>query len=370
MATSPSSTSSSSGLLRQALIAAALIAAAEVYLHFTMAPLEAANRALAAGVARVDPAIPNHHALGLEPPERFFERMRAALADRPIVFVGDSQGAGARGSGLTFSQAAALRLAAEGASTPVLNLHLGGANTFEQGMLLLAMTQAGIRPRAVFWSHSIFSLRKNEIRAEFASAWRSVRWDAIGGAPEVILPQLPAAEAGRPGPVARFKRGVAAGWGRLLDRSATIRFSRRSLYDKWTLLLRSPLARLMPGAAKPATARTEDPPTSVLLEAAAFAGRVTGVLEREGVRTIDYLSPINGQATPRPFSARAEAVAYPALFRAVAANGSTLVNYVNLLPADDFGRFADGTADAFHIDVTGHQVLADSLLARLGGDAR
>lgn len=372
MATSPSSTSSSDRFLRHALIAAALLLAVEAYLRLTLAPLEARNRGLAAEVARPSPAAPNHLALGAEDPERFFARLRAELEAPPVVFVGDSQGAAVKEKGaLAYSQVVASRLTAGGAGpVPVLNLHLGGANTFEQGTLLLALLQAGVRPRMVFWAHSVFSLRKNEIRAELAAAWRSLRWEGIGAPPDVIVPAAPAAESARADPVLRFKRAAAAGWGGLLNHSATIRFAGRSLFDKWQLLLRSPLARRLPSKVRPGTARTEDPPASVMLAAADFAGRVSAALGRSGVRVVNFLSPINSQVNPRPFSARAEQAAYPALRRAVESGGAAFADYLNLLPGEDFGRYGDGTPDAFHLDQAGHACLGDSLLARLPGVAR
>lgn len=365
MGTFRSSTSSSRAFVRDVAIVVLLLAAIEAYLVPTMAVFE--RRGDETSVAA--PTLPeNYRVLGRQDPLEFFGGLRADLADladAPIVFVGDSQGAGAHGGGAPYPQQVAERLLTEGRRVPVVSLHLGGANAYEQSVLLLAMLREGITPCCVVWSHSIFSQRKNEVRAELAAAYRHVEDEMATLAPNVIVPAT--AEHTEPDDdrVRQRVAAVASGADGLVTRLATVRFMRRSLWDKGQILRRSPLGQLIPASVMAGTARQFDPPASILEDAARLVGEVSGELENRGIRVLDFVAPINREAVPRPFTARAEAVTYPALQRAAVAGGAQFLNLLDALPPSHYGRYADGTLDAFHIDSGGHAVLADTLLHTL-----
>jgi hypothetical protein len=235
----------------------------------------------------------------------------------------------------------------------------------EQGALLLGLLRDGLVPGVVFWGHTVFSLRKNEIRAELVPLYGSLP-AAETGSPAVILIGGPTRPAGEAPPLPQ--RVLQAATQRLdqwCSASAMVRFSRRELSEKADLLWRTPLGGLVPPRLRPGTGVQRDPSASVLEGNARFAGQVTAVLRARGVRVIHFLAPVNRATEPRPFSARSEAVAYPALERAVRARGGEYVSWLDLLPPSCFGRFVDGSADALHIRPAGHTALVRRILALL-----
>jgi hypothetical protein len=363
-------TSSSSGFVRDVLLALALLAAVEWYLSASLVAFERKGLE-AAPVAPSTTAIgANFFALHGGAPESYFAAIAGRLASDVIVFIGDSQGEGTRDGSAPYPQVVAERLAAAGARTSVISAHLGGSNGYEQGVILFSLLRAGVVPRAVIWSHSIFSQRKNEIRSELVPAFRALdeRERALAGA--VIL--MAGGSSGPPphaDPAQRLLARAAAGWDALAAHSATVRFFRRPLWDKGEILRRSPLLRLLPARFLSGTARQFDPPAAILQDAARFAGAVSGELSRRGVCVVHFIAPINRGVSPRPFSPRAEATAYPALAAAAAAGGGTLIDLLNAMPPERFGRFEDGSPDAFHLDGPAHAELAARFLAILDGTA-
>lgn len=377
MARSPSSISSSEraggpepkltarrALLRDVLVLLALLAGMEAYLGATLEPFERSVGAASVPLARPDlPA--NYHYLGARDPVAFCADLRP-LADRDmIVFVGDSQGASARGPGAEpYPLVVARALAARGVE--VVSFHVGGANACEQMVLLMTLRAAGLRPRAVVWSYSIFSQRKNEIRAEFVPAWRALGEQAARLAPDVILVGEGAASVATRSaapPLRRQAARLAAAWEAVISRSAIVRFSRRPLPEKAEILGRSPLARLLPPRLRWSTARQFDPPASLLLASAKVVEATSGELVADGSRVVGFIAPINRATRPRPFSQRAETVSYPALQAAAAAVGADFLDLLSAIPPERFGTYEDGTPDAFHLDGTAHRELAALLLA-------
>jgi hypothetical protein len=368
VARSRSSTSSSESFLRDLGIALLALLLVEWLLHSALAPLEAQTAALLASPRASSAGLAGFHPLGSSPPGAFFAGMRDQLGPSAVVFVGDSQGMVVKGgSGLPYPQWVARSLANRAGGASVVSLHLGGANTFEQGALLLGMLEAGVLPGTVFWSHSVFSLRKNEIRAELVPLYQSLR-DADTGRPAVILIGGAAEPAGAPLPRSqRVLQAVSRRLDEWLAASATVRFSRRESWEKMALLSASPLGRLLPEPLRHRTGERLDPSSSVLESSARFAGQVTGVLRRRGVRVVHILAPINRAAHPWLISARAEAVAYPALERAVRDHGGEFARWIDLLPGSCFGRFNDGSVDAFHINSAGQEILARRIVETLAG---
>jgi hypothetical protein len=221
----------------------------------------------------------------------------------------------------------------------------------------------------VFWAHSVFSLRKNEIRAELVPLWKSLPAAAtdrlsvilVGGDPEPAGAAAPFSRRLLQAASLRLEEWASA--------SASVRFSRRELSEKAAILWASPLGRLVPAALRPRPGQQRDPSASVLESSAAFAGQVTAELRGRGVRVVHYLSPIDQGADPRPFSARAEATAYPALERAVRESGGEFASWVDLLPGAYFGKYEDGSDDALHIKAAGHDTLARLFLDLLAEEA-
>lgn len=366
MARSRSSIFSSESFLRDLGIALLVLLLVEWLLHQAMAPLAAQNAALNAPAVAPSAELADFHSIGARDPVAFFAEVRDQLKTVTIVFVGDSQGMVVKdGIGLPYPQLVARSMAKETGGASVVSLHLGGANTFEQGALLLGMLEAGVVPRTVFWSHSVFSLRKNEIRAELVPLYKTLRDEdtgrpaviLIGGASELVDAKLP-----------RTQRVLQTATRRLDDwfsASAAVRFSRREMWEKSTILWASPLGRLVPGALRPRTGAQRDPSASILEGSARFAGQVTGVLRGRGVRVVHFLAPIDRAANPRPFSARAEAAAYPALERAVLERGGEFAPWIDLLPGSCFGKYADGSDDAFHVKAAGQELLARRIVETL-----
>ena len=93
------------------------------------------------------------------------------------------------------------------------------------------------------------------------------------------------------------------------------------------------------------------------------------MLTRHGVRVISFLGPIRQSADPRPFSVRSEAIAYPALERAVRSGGGEFVSWIDLLPDSSYGTYEDGSQDPFHVREAGHEVIARRCLGLLDGAA-
>ncbi len=368
MGGSRSSTSSSEALAlaRDLVVALLVLLLVEWVVRPPMDRLAAQNqdlgRAPVAGAAEPD----GFYQVRFGDPAGFLAQVRERLKPVTIVFVGDSQGMVTQDRrGPPYPRLVAAELARRAPDTSVLSLHLGGANTFEQGTLLLGMLQAGIMPRVVFWSNSVYSLRKNNIRAELVPLYESLPPEQTGGANVILV-----GDDARPPvdslPLPQRLLERAARW--LDDRSAAsaaVRFSRRELWEKARILWSSRAAVLVPRALRPRTAEQRDPSTSNLEGSARFAGQVTDVLARRGVRVVVFLGPINLAADPRPFTPHAEAIAYPALERAVHAAGGEFVSWVGLLPDSCYGTYEDGSDDAFHIRSVGHERLARELLDRL-----
>jgi hypothetical protein len=371
VARSRSSTSSSESFLRDLGIALLALLLVEWLLHQALAPLDAQNAALNAPAAAPPAGLAGFHPLGARDPAAFFAGVRDQLKPLTVVFIGDSQGMVVKGgAGLPYPQLVARALAQQAGGASVVSLHLGGANTFEQGTLLLGMLEAGVVPRTVFWAHSGFSLRKNEIRAELVPLYRSLP-DVDTGRPAVILMGGASGPTGAALPCSqRILQAVSQRLDEWLAVSATVRFSRRELWEKATILWASPLGRLVPAALRPRTGEQRDPSASILESSARFAGQVTGVLRGRGVRVVHFLAPIDRTANPRPFSARAEAVAYPALERAVLERGGEFVPWIDLLPGTCFGKYEDGSDDALHIKAAGQEILARRIVETLAGGPR
>lgn len=363
---SRSSTSSSRAFFRDAVVAVALLAGVEAYLAVTLTAFErprAAGPAAHPGVAAL-PA--NLFLIDERRPETLVADLRGRDLDGCLLFVGDSQGMGARDGGPAYPAILAQRLADRG--TAVVSIHMGGANVYEQGVLILALLQGGLRPRAVIWSHSIFSQRKSEIRAELLPVYQGVAGRMRELAPHVILPAAGAAGAG--GGETPGRRSLPASarefCSAALTRTATARFMRRPLVEKGEILRRSPLGRLIPARFLPGTARQFDPPASILRDSAHFAGKVSAELVARGIRVVDFLAPANRRASPRPFSPGAEAVSFPALRAAAEGAGASFLDLVDVVPADRYGTYSDGTPDAFHLDSAAHEDLATILGRSIG----
>jgi len=366
VARSRSSIFSSESFLRDLGIALLALLLVEWLLHQAMAPLAARNAALNAPPAAPSAGLAGFHPLGARDPAVFFAEVRDQLKSVTIVFIGDSQGMVVKdGIGLPYPQLVARALAKPAGGASVVSLHLGGANTFEQGALLLGMLEAGVVPRAVFWCHSVYGLGANEIRAELVPLYKSLRDEdtgrpaviLIGGAPEAAGATLPLSQ--------RLLQAVSQRLDDWLAVSATVRFSRRKLGEKTAILWASPLKYLVPASRRPRRALHLDPSSSVLDGSACFAGQVTGVLRGRGVRVVHFLAPIDRTANPQPFSARAETLAYPALERAVRDHGGEFASWIDLLPGSCFGKFADGSDDAVHIKAAGHEILTRRIVETL-----
>lgn len=353
-------------MLRDLAVLLALLGAMEAFLGATLRPFERGVGAAATPTARPDwPA--NYHYLGASDPVAFCAGLRPLAGRDMLVFVGDSQGAGARGPGAEpYPLVAARTLAGRGVE--VVSFHVGGANACEQTVLLMTLRAAGLQPRAVVWSHSIFSQRKNEIRTEFVPAWRGLGEQARRLAPDVILVGAAAAgttAAAAEPPLRRQAARLATAWEQAISHSATVRFSRRPLPEKAEILCRSPLARLLPPRLRWSTARQFDPPASLLLASARTIEAASRELTAGGAHVVHFIAPINQASRPRPFSQRAEAVSYPALQAAAAAAGAGFLTLLDAMPPARFGAYEDGTPDAFHLDGSAHRELAARLLEAL-----
>lgn len=367
---SRSSTSSSEALAlaRDLVVALLVLLLVEWVVHPPMARLAAQNRQLGRPAAARTEEPGDFHAIPAGDPEAFFARVRGLLRPVTIVFIGDSQGMVTQDRrGPPYPRLVARALAAAD-SVSVLSLHLGGANTFEQGTLLLGLLRAGIVPRVVLWSNSVYSLRKNDVRSDLVPLWKALPPEQTGGANVILVGD----ETGpAPGTLPLPQRLLDAAARRLdgwASASATVRFSRRELWEKARILWSSRAAALVPRALRPRTAEQRDPSDSNLAGSARFAGQVTGVLARRGVRVVAFLGPIRLTADPRPFTPRAEGMAYPALERGVRDGGGEFVSWLELLPDSSYGSYEDGSDDAFHIRSSGHAVLARRVLGRLAPD--
>ena len=345
-----------------------LIGAMEIYLHAALEIFERRDEPAESEIAADKAAGANFAYLGGGEPRRFFEQWRAKAGDGSIVFIGDSQGAGARDHGPGYPEIVAGRLESAGDPELVFSLHVGGANSYEQGLILLAMLRSGITPRAVVWSHSIFSQRKNEIRSEYALAYEYVEDQLAAMSATVIAPPVSSASAADVGFGRRIVANAASRWDGIVSRTAIVRFMRRSLWDKGEILRRSPLGRLLPGKMRPGAARQFDPPASILRESARFTGEVTGVLQAHSIRVIHVIAPINRAASPRPFTARAEQACYPALRVAADASDAQFMDLLDAMPPERFGTYEDGSLDAFHLDGIAHAEMADLLMVELCGN--
>jgi len=357
-----SSTSSSRAFLRDITVALVALAALEVFLAGNMAVFErrGGDDAVVKTVADDGPA--HVHVLGSRDPLAFFATLAGRLQDRPFVFVGDSQGAGAHGGGDPYPLQFAARLREAGRNDPVVSMHKGGANAHEQAVLLLAMLDAGIEPRCVIWAHSIFSQRKNQVRGELAGAYRSVEANMARLAPDAVVVGVvePEAPGGDPAQLV-LARGVGA-WDGIIARSGTVRFMRRTLWDKLQILRRSALGKLIPTSLVGGTARQFDPPGSMLRSSALVVRDVSQELVEGGACVASFVAPVDRDVQPRPFSERAEAVSYPALEAASNGAGAMFLNLLDSMAHEHFGTYEDGTPDAFHFNGAGHAELVNTLM--------
>ena len=372
MARSRSSTSSSESFLLDLAIAALVLLAFEWVVHGPMTRIESLNAALnARPVAQPAGGAGFHQVSGTRDPAAFLAGLRDRLKPPTIVLVGDSQGLVVKDTtGPAYPVLVAQVLARRPGGASVLSLHMGGATTFEQGSLLLGLLQAGVVPDVVFWAHSIFSLRKNEIRTELVPLYRSLPPGETGRPAVVLHGDVPGPAADRLPLPQRVLGAVTRRVDDALSTSAAMRFSRQDLWQKGVILWDSPLAQLVPARLRPKSADHPDPSAANLEVSARFAGQVTGVLCRRGVRVVAFLSPIDLAATPRPFSRRAELNAYPQLERAIRGHGGEFVSWIDLLPPAEYGLYADGSDDAFHIRAAGHDTLARRIVELLAGAPR
>lgn len=367
MARSRSSTSSSEVFLLDLVVAALVLLAFEWTVHGPMTRLERLNAALNAPPA-VQPAglADFHQVSAARNPVAFLAGVREQAKPRTIVFAGDSQGMGVKDTmGLVYPKLVARALDRRPGGASVISLHLGGATTFEQGSLLLGLLRAGVVPDVVFWAHSVWSLRKNEIRSELVPLYKSLPPGETGRPVVILIGDAGAPAAARPPLPQRVLAAATRRVDDALSASAAMRFSRCELWQKAAILWDSPLARLVPRRLHPKAADHPDPPAASLEASARFAGQVTGVLRRRGVRVVAFLSPVDLAARPRPFSRRVEATAGPALERAVRGQGGEFVSWIGLLPHAEFGRYEDGSDDAFHFKAAGHDTLARRILGVL-----
>ena len=367
MARSRSSTSSSRSFLLDLAVAALLLLAFEWAVRAPMTRLENQNAALNAHPAAQPAGLADFHQVdGARDPAAFLAGVRDQLKPTTVVFVGDSQGMVVKdATGLVYPKLVARALALRPGGASVVSLHVGGATTFEQGTLLLGLLRAGVVPDVVFWAHSIFSLRKNEVRAELVPLYRSLPPGETGRPAVILVGDAGGPAAARPPLPQRLLAALTRRVDDAMSVSAAVRFSRRELWQKTLILWDSPLARLVPARLRPKSAEHPDPSTANLQASARFAGQVTGVLRGRGVRVVEFLSPIDLTATPRPFSRHAEASAYPELERAIRDHGGEFVSWIGLLPHAEYGLYVDGSADAFHVKAAGHDTLAARILQAL-----
>jgi len=359
-----SSTSNSKAFVRDFAVMFFLIVAIEIYLIRTMGVFE--KEPDSEGTVFISQSA-NYYVLGQQNPVNFFRELNVELSVSPIVFIGDSQGAGAHGGGPPYPKQISEQLQASGNSVPVVSLHKGGANAYEQSVLLLTMMKEGITPYCIIWSNSIFSMRKNEIRSEFAEAYYYVENEMEALTANVIVQPIAEESETQSDPARKVFVSLSTNVDQIFSHSATVRFMQRSLWDKAQILRRSPIGQLIPSDVLAGTSRQYDPPKSILEDASSLIGDVAGDLESRGIRVVVFLSPINRGVSIRPFTARAELAAYPFLQQAVTMKEVVFLNLVDALQPDNYGSFSDGTPDAFHIDVGGHAILADTLLSTIYG---
>ncbi len=351
--------SARAALVRDLLVLVAVLVGVEVYFGSTMRVFERRGTAAPPEAAAGAGGPSNYYYLGLQDPTAFFADLASRAPTGAIVFVGDSQGASARGEGDPYPKLVARRLPPD---TAVVSLHLGGSNGYEQGALLLAMLRAGVVPRVVYWAHSVFSQRKNEIRAELVPMYRSlIRADSTLAA-DVILVGESSGVSGSADHTGRLN-ALTEWWQGVLDRSAAVRFSRRPIAAKGEILRRSPLGRWLPIGWVHGTSKQIDPPSSVLIASARFVGDVSAELTRRGVRVVNLLSPVNRAVQSHQFSPHAEAVSYPALQAATNRAGGLFLDLRDAVPLMHYGTFEDGTADPFHFDKAGHALVMEALLS-------
>lgn len=336
---------------------AIILIVVEIYLYFSLKPFEKTPEP---SVTAESLSQSNFYRLSNRNPIDFIKELANTLDADPIVFVGDSQGAVVYGGGTSYPEQIAILLESTGDSIPVISLHGGGSNAFEQSVLLLYLLEAGINPKVVFWSNSIFSLRKNEIRFEYAAAYYEVQDEMDRLTSNVVVPALETEEESAD-PFTSFVTTLSASAEEFYRRSAIYRFMQRSLWDKAEILRRSPIGQLLPQSIVGRTARQYDPPTSILEETTQLVGDVSGILQSRGIQVVVFLSPINQSVSPRPFSTGSEAFTYPSLEAHVLDSGVLFLNLLNELPPESFGVYSDGSPDAFHISETGHNLVCDMI---------
>lgn len=365
MERSPSSTSNSRAVLRDLLVGGLALVGLEWYLSLSMRAVEFPARSSVSRPAA--PAPPNYFHLGRSNAADFFNGLSSRRLGPVIVCLGDSQGLGPLGGGGDSYPRILARISSRGRlPRAVISLHLIGANAYEQGVLLLSLFRAGIQPQVVVWAHSLFSHRKNEIRSDLVAAYRALGDEIDRYAPRVIL----LGDQVAPGGLAdranrRWTDRVSDAWSRFLNRSATIRFSRQPLGDKFLILRHGPLVNRIPAKWLPGKARTYNPPTSLLKASAKFVGELSAAMEARGIRVIDFLEPVDRDISPRPFSAQAEDSFYAALQDAVLDSGAEFLNLLDALTPERFGDRDKESPDPYHIDIQGHEQVAARLAAIL-----
>lgn len=372
MERSHSSIFSSKTVLRDLVIGAVLVLGLEWYLAITMRAFEPREERVSR-TRKDTPATTaptNYVHLGRSDPASFFRSIAGRVSGPAIVFVGDSQGLGpVRGTGDSYPRLIARVLMRSGQAGTVISLHLIGANAYEQGALLLSLMKSGIDARVVVWAHSVFSHRKNEIRSELTAVYSALGGEIARYRPEVILLDgLAPPAADRISFGQSWGRKAADAWDKIINRSAAIRFSRQPLYEKYLILRRSPLARLIPTTRLPGTTRQYNPPPSLLQASAKFVGQISAALESRGIQVIDLLEPVNRAQTPRPFSPQSEAIFYKAFKDAVQTSGAGFLDLLDALAPERFGENEEGTPDPYHIDSEGHAEIAARIAAALGLD--
>lgn len=352
-------------LLRDVLVAAVLLAGLEAYLSASLAVFDhQLAQSEAAGPMRA--TAENVRVMGRRDARAFLDGLRE-LSGRPVVvFVGDSQGLETHdGKGLPYPEEMARGWPRSKDGPVAVSLHLAGSNGYEQGLLLTALIESGVTPQVVIWAHNVASQRKNEIRAELAALYSDLAPRLAQWRPDVVVVgEAGAAATAAPGGLTAL---LARRWESLVGSSAIVRFARRPLYDKYQILRRSPLARLIPPAWLPGTAMQVDPPPALLRASAAFVGQVSTALTTRGARVIHVLAPIHRDVMPRPFTVRAEEVLYPALRKAAGQGKAEFLDLLDYLPADHFGTYSDGSPDAYHVDGAGHAAIAARLAGLLAG---
>lgn len=351
-----SSTFSSKDFIWNLFITLIVLVGIEVYLSYSMHPFEMQASVEPTGVAESS-TIPGFFYVGDEEPVEFLSQLRSTLTDRPVVFIGDSQGIRVRGGGIPYPEQVAALIGSIESHTPVVSMHMQGSNAYEQSILLLCMLELGIEPLCVVWSNSVYSLRENEIRSELVNSYRYVESEISGMSMTVVLP-VTQSDTSTPESTSSFfvdctetARGIAL-------ELASVRFMQRSMLEKAEIIRRSPIGRLL-GVRSFGTAHQSNPSASILVDAALQVSKLSSLLESRGIHTIVFLSPYNQCASELVFSQEAEEIVFSALESGVNAAGALFLDLSSELSQQHYGNYMDGTEDPLHFDQTGHFIIAE-----------